>query len=111
MVVVGRGNQKDPVTTCYDFLKLINLKCNRALKWDLEKMAGSVEQFRKWFDKCLERHGLVESFQEKQGKRTYTYYKKTKIGELFYETLSYRQLLVVWRRISGKRLKPEYSIF
>jgi len=39
-----RGN--DAATRCYRFLKLINSKGNRALKWDLEKMAGSLEQFR-----------------------------------------------------------------
>jgi len=101
-----RGN--DAATRCYRFLKLINSKGNRALKWDLEKMAGSLEQFRKWFDNCLIRHRLVESFEEKKGKRVYTYYKKTDRGERFYETLQDHHLLTVWRRISGKRLKPEY---
>jgi len=100
---------RTPVEICYELLSLINKK-GKALKYDLIKNLGNEEAFRRWFDRCLVPHKIVECIQEKRGGRTFTYCQKTNNGELLYETLKNHHIIKVWLRISGKRLKPESEV-
>jgi len=97
---------RTPVKICRELLSLINRK-GKALKNDLIKNLGSEAAFTRWLDRCLIPHKIVECFQEKRGKRTFTYFQKTNSGELLHETLKNHHIIKVWLRISGKRLKPE----
>ena len=100
---------RTPVEIRYELLSLINKK-GKALKYELIKNLGSEVAFRRWFDHCFVPHKIVECIQEQSGNRTFTYYRKTKNGELLHETLKNRQVIAVWLRISGKRLKAESQI-
>ena len=100
---------RTPVEIYWELLSLINKK-GKSLKYELIKNLGSEVAFRRWFDHCFVSHKIVECIQEQRGGRTFTYYQKTKNGELLYETLKNRQVISVWLRISGKRLKVKSEV-
>jgi phage anti-repressor protein len=95
--------RKSPATKCLELLSLINSH-EKASKWDLIKLLGTEEAFRKWIDKFLEAHKIVTKIEEGR----ITYYQKTQKGEIFHKTLKDHDIFMVWKGISGKKLR---SIF
>jgi hypothetical protein len=93
--------RKIAVTKCYELLSLINRE-GKASKWDLLKLLGTEEAFRKWIDKDLEVHKIVIKIKEGR----VTYYRKSENGETLHHTLQNHHVLCVLRSIlSGKKLK------
>jgi predicted transcriptional regulator len=73
----------------------------KASKWDIIKILGNDAQFKKWIDDFF----LVEEvLKETRKGRNYTY-QKTERGELFHQFLKQGNIIKLFSRISGKRLK------
>ena len=73
----------------------------QATKWDLIKVLGNDTQFHLWIDKFfLPECVLVE---HREGRRYF--YQKTKRGELFHKLLRTGNLMKLFTRVSGRRLR------
>ncbi len=76
-------------------------KRGEATKWDLIKVLGNEAQFKKWVeDFMLPEKVLIE----RRDGRNYFYYK-TERGELFHRLLKSGNLIRIFNRVSGRRLK------
>ena len=88
-----------------DVIALELLNCveenGEATKWDLIKVLGNEAQFGLWIERFfLAERVLVE---RREGRRYY--YKKTERGELFHKLLRSGNLIKLFSRVSGRRLK------
>ncbi len=83
---------------CLHLLRVLNRK-GEALRWDLIKLLGNEEAFRRWFDSILIPAGLVDCVEKNVGKRTLRYYKKTKRGEIMHDLLMNNDVIRFLRRI------------
>ena len=84
-------------------LELLNTLDERseATKWDLIKVLGNEAQFRKWVDGFM----LPEKvLTERRDGRNY-YYTKTERGEQFHRLLRSGNLIRLFNRVSGRRLR------
>lgn len=98
------ASRRSPDNIALDLLECVEDK-SKATKWDLIKVLGNENQFTLWIEKFfLPEKVLVEI---KEG-RNY-FYMKTKRGELFHMLLKNGNIIKLFNRISGKRLRqPEY---
>ena len=72
-----------------------------ATKWDLIKVLGNDAQFRKWIDGFY----LPEKvLTERREGRNY-FYSKTERGELFHRLLKNGNVIKLFSRVSGRRLR------
>jgi len=94
--------RKEPRDTCLQLLSTLNKK-GKALKWELIKILGSEEAFSRWFDRNLILDKMVEPIEEKVGKRTLKYYRKTRKGERLFGTLMDENIVKVLGRIIGRK--------
>ncbi|UCD45570.1 MAG: hypothetical protein JSV27_03545 [Candidatus Bathyarchaeota archaeon] len=72
-----------------------------ATKWDLIKVLGNEAQFKLWVEDFLLPEKVLE---ERRDGRNY-FFKKTERGELFHRLLRSGNLIKLFNRISGKRLR------
>ena len=92
--------RRSPDTIAFEVLDVVVQK-DEASKWDLIKVLGNDTQFRLWVEDFL----LPEKvFNERREGRNY-FYTLTERGELFYEVLKSGNIIRLFNRISGKRLK------
>lgn len=72
-----------------------------ATKWDLIKVLGNDAQFKKWVEDFM----LPEKvLAERRDGRNY-YYTKTERGEQFHRLLKSGNLIRLFNRVSGRRLR------
>jgi hypothetical protein len=72
-----------------------------ATKWGLIKVLGNDAQFRKWIDGFY----LPEKvLTERREGRNY-FYSKTERGELFHRLLKNGNVIKLFSRVSGRRLR------
>ncbi len=72
-----------------------------ATKWDLIKVLGNEAQFKTWIEGFLLPEKVLE---ERREGRNY-FYRKTERGELFHRLLKSGNMIKVFRRVSGRRLR------
>jgi predicted transcriptional regulator len=88
-----------------DAIALQILECvegrGEATKWDLIKVLGNEAQFKAWIEDFLLPEGVLE---ERREGRHY-FYRKTERGELFHGLLKSGNLIKIFRRVSGRRLR------
>ena len=72
-----------------------------ASKWDLIKVLGNDTQFRIW----VENFFLEERVLEERREGRYYFYRKTVRGELLHRILRNGNMIKIFNRISGKRLR------
>jgi len=84
-------------------LELLNcVKVNgEATKWDLIKVLGNETQFRIWIEKFF----LPEKVLAERREGRHYFYKITERGELFHKLLKNGNLIKLFSRVSGRRLK------
>ena len=84
-------------------LQLLDTVAGRgeATKWDLIKVLGNEAQFKIWIDGFF----LPEKvLKERRDGRNY-FYTMTERGELFHRLLRSGNLIKIFNRVSGRRLK------
>jgi predicted transcriptional regulator len=74
---------------------------NEVSKWTIIKVLGNTTQFRRWIEEFMIPEGVIE---ERIDGRNY-FYKLTPRGELFHKFLKNGNIVRLYSRISGKRLK------
>ena len=72
-----------------------------ATKWDLVKVLGNDAQFRKWIDGFFLPEGVLK---ERREGRNY-FYTMTERGELFHRLLKSGNVIKLFSRVSGRRLR------
>lgn len=93
--------RRSPNIIALEILNCIDEKGN-ASKWDIIKVLGNEAQFKKWIDDFFLAEGVLV---EARAGRSYTY-EKTERGELFHQFLKQGNIIKLFSRISGKRLRP-----
>jgi hypothetical protein len=98
------ASRRSPDIIALDLLECVEKK-RKATKWDLIKVLGNETQFTLWIEKFfLPEKVLVEI---KEGR--HYFYMKTRRGELFHKMLKNGNIIKLFSRVSGKRLRqPEY---
>jgi hypothetical protein len=88
-----------------DAIALQLLECveerGEATKWDLIKVLGNEAQFKIWVEDFL----LPEKVLVERRDGRHYFYWKTERGELLHRLLKSGNLIKVFRRVSGRRLK------
>ena len=92
--------RRTPDTIALAILDAVAVK-GEATKWDLIKVLGNDAQFRLWVEDFLLPDKVLE---ERRENRNY-FYTLTERGELFYRVLQSGNMIRLFNRISGKRLK------
>ena len=72
-----------------------------ATKWDLIKVLGNDTQFKIWIDDFFIPEKVVT---ERREGRNY-YYTMTERGKLFHKLLKSGNMIKIFNRVSGRRLK------
>ncbi|MCW4051114.1 MAG: hypothetical protein NWE89_15435 [Candidatus Bathyarchaeota archaeon] len=94
------SNRHTPDTIALELLDAFDER-GEATKWDLIKVRGNDTQFKIWIeDFLLPERVLVE----RRDGRNY-FYTMTERGELFHKLLRNGNLIRLFNRVSGKRLK------
>jgi predicted transcriptional regulator len=70
-------------------------------KWDLIKVLGNEAQFKTWIEDFL----LPEKVLVERREGRHYFYMMTERGELLHRLLKSGNLIKVFRRVSGRRLK------
>ena len=92
--------RRTPDTIALELLDCVE-ENGEATKWDLIKVLGNESQFKIWIeDFFLPEKVLVE----RRESRRY-FYAKTERGELFHRLLKSGNLIKLFNRVSGRRLK------
>ena len=97
---------KESATKCLEFLNVIEKKQGKASKFDLWKIAGNEAAFKRWITNTLQRHHIVEEVRE--GKQRF--FRKTEKGETVHKMLRDWDIVVLFKRLGGKRLKRETQV-
>jgi hypothetical protein len=88
-----------------DVIALQLLECveerGEATKWDLIKVLGNEAQFKAWIEDFL----LPEKVLVERREGRHYFYRKTERGELFHRLLKSGNLIKIFRRVSGGRLR------
>ena len=92
--------RRSPDTIALEILNVVEDR-SEATKWDLIKVLGNEAQFRIWIDNFF----LTEKvLTERREGRNY-FYAKTERGELFHTLLKRGNIIKLFTRISGRRLR------
>jgi predicted transcriptional regulator len=94
------STRRTPDIIALEILNCIDEK-GYASKWDLIKILGNEVQFKKWVDEFFI---IEEVITERKEGRNY-FYEKTPHGELFHQFFKQRNIIKLFSRISGKRLR------
>jgi hypothetical protein len=92
--------RRPPDTIALELLNAVDAS-GEATKWDLIKVLGNEAQFRIWVDNFFLPEKVLE---ERREGRNY-FYMKTERGELFHTLLKKGNLIKLFTRISGRRLR------
>ena len=92
--------RRSPDTIALELLNTVDDR-GEATKWDLIKVLGNETQFRIW----IENFFLPEKVLVEHREGRYYFYKKTERGELFHTLLRRGNIIKLFTRISGRRLK------
>ena len=92
--------RRSPNVIALEILNCIDEK-GKASKWDIIKILGNEAQFRKWIDDFF----LVEGVLVESREGRYYAYEKTERGEQFHQFLKQGNIIRLFSRISGKRLR------
>ena len=92
--------RRTPDTIALELLNAVD-ESGEATKWDLIKVLGNEAQFKIWIEDFL----LPEKvLAERREGRNY-FYTKTERGELLHRLLKSGNLIKIFRRVSGRRLR------
>ena len=92
--------RRTPDTIALELLDAVEER-GEATKWDLIKVLGNEAQFKIWIEDFL----LPEKvLQERREGRNY-FYTMTERGELLHRLLRSGNLIKIFRRVSGRRLR------
>jgi len=94
------SERRSPDTIALELLDCVAEK-GEATKWDLVKVLGNDAQFRKWIDGFLLPEGVLT---ERREDRHYVY-TMTDRGRLFHRLLKSGNVIKLFSRVSGKRLR------
>ena len=94
------SERRTPDTLALELLDCVAEK-GEASKWDLIKVLGNDAQFRKWIEEFLLPEGVLD---ERREGRNY-FYTMTERGELFHRLLKSGNLIKLFNRVSGGRLR------
>jgi hypothetical protein len=72
-----------------------------ATKWDIIKVLGNETQFKIWVEDFFLQEGVL--VERREGR--HYFYKKTERGELFHSLLKKGNIIKLFARISGRRLR------
>jgi hypothetical protein len=92
--------RRSPDTIALELLNTVDDR-GEATKWDLIKVLGNETQFRIW----IENFFLPEKVLVEHREGRHYFYKKTERGELFHTLLRRGNIIKLFTRISGRRLK------
>jgi predicted transcriptional regulator len=92
--------RRTPDTIALQLLECVEER-GEATKWDLIKVLGNEAQFRAWIGDFLLPEGVLE---ERREGRHY-FYAMTERGELLHRLLKSGNLIKIFRRVSGRRLR------
>jgi len=92
--------RRTPDVIALELLDTVEMR-GEATKWDLIKVLGNDAQFKKWVEDFM----LPEKvLTERRDGRNY-YYTKTERGEQFHRLLRSGNLIKLFNRVSGRRLR------
>lgn len=94
------SGRRTPDTIALELLDCVAEK-GEATKWDLIKVLGNDAQFRKWIEEFFLSEGVLD---ERREGRNY-FYTMTERGELFHRLLKSGNLIKLFNRVSGGRLR------
>ena len=94
------STRRAPDEIALELLNAIEEK-NETSKWDLIKILGNDTQFRIWIEDFFLPEKVLE---ERREGRNY-YYTMTERGKLFHRLLKSGNMIKIFNRVSGKRLK------
>ena len=94
------SNRRSPDEIALELLDAIEDK-TEASKWDLIKILGNDTQFRIWIEDFFIPEKVVN---ERREGRNY-HYTLTERGKLFHRLLKSGNMIKIFNRVSGKRLK------
>lgn len=94
------SERRTPDTIALELLDCVAEK-GEATKWDLVKVLGNDAQFRKWIDSFFLPEGVLA--ERREGR--YYFYTITERGELFHRLLKSGNLIKLFNRVSGGRLR------
>ena len=92
--------RRSPDTIALELLNIFEEKIE-ASKWDLIKVLGNDTQFNIWIEDFFLPEKVLE---ERREGRNY-YYTMTERGKLFHRLLKSGNMIKIFNRVSGKRLK------
>jgi predicted transcriptional regulator len=92
--------RRTPDTIALELLDCVAEK-GEASKWDLVKVLGNDAQFRKWINGFFLPEGVLT---ERREGRNY-FYTMTDRGELFHRLLKSGNVIKLFSRVSGRRLR------
>jgi len=94
------AHRRTPDTIALELLDAVEER-GEATKWDLIKVLGNEAQFKVWIEDFLLPERVL---QERRDGRNY-FYAMTERGELFHRLLRSGNLIKIFRRVSGRRLR------
>lgn len=94
------ASRRSPDIIALDLLNCVE-ENGEATKWDLIEVLGNETQFRLWIDNFL----LPEKVLAERREGRHYFYTKTERGELFHRLLKSGNLIKLFNRVSGRRLK------
>jgi len=94
------STRRTPDTIALELLDCVAEK-GEASKWDLVKVLGNDAQFRKWINGFFLPEGVLT---ERREGRNY-FYTMTDRGELFHRLLKSGNVIKLFSRVSGRRLR------
>jgi predicted transcriptional regulator len=92
--------RRSPDTIALELLNAIEER-GEATKWDLIKVLGNEAQFKIWIEDFLLSEKVLA---ERREGRNY-FYTMTERGELLHRLLKSGNLIKIFRRVSGRRLR------
>ncbi len=92
--------RRTPDTIALELLNAVEER-GEATKWDLIKVLGNEAQFKTWIEDFLLPERVLA---ERREGRNY-FYTMTERGELLHRLLKSGNLIKVFRRVSGRRLR------
>lgn len=92
--------RRSPDTIALELLNCLEEK-GEATKWDLIKILGNEAQFKIW----IENFFLPEKVLEERREGRHYFYRKTERGQVFHKLLRSWDLIRLFSRVSGRRLR------
>lgn len=92
--------RRSPDTIALELLNCLEEK-GEATKWDLIKILGNETQFKIWIEDFF----LPEKVLEERREGRHYFYRKTERGQVFHKLLKSWDLIRLFSRVSGRRLR------